>query len=211
MIDIESYFLSLKASWLYQMIHTEKRWAYISKYYLTKLAPLEVILQMSFRDKHQMKCINQLFEFYQEIILGYCKSKDPQFIVDKNILYNLPLWGNRLLLANKCCLYSQNMIDSNILYVRDVLKLDSEFKTNIWESLCKKTSYYSDLTLIRKALFPFKDKYINNHSSIEFQNVHTLAFPPKSRYYYTQLKDQKELPPICIGYWKNKLISFDIH
>lgn len=205
MIDIESYFLSLKASWLYRMIHTEKPWAYISKYYFTKLAPLKVILQMSFQDKHQMKCINQLPEFYQEIILGYCKSKDPQYIVDKNILYNQPLWGNRLLLVNKCCLYSQNMIDSNKLYVRDVLELDGKFQTNIWKSLCKKTSYYSDLTLIRKAFFPFKDKYIKNHSTIEFQNVHTLAFPPKSRYYYTQLKAQKELPPISTDSGKTNL------
>ena len=97
MIEMESFFLSLKAAWAARLVNTSYPWAYIAKHYLNKLAPFSIIYNMSFQERGDMVCIESLPKFYQEVIVGITKSKVCNQIGTKSDLLNQQLWGNQLL------------------------------------------------------------------------------------------------------------------
>ena len=73
MIDVGSFFQSLKATWI-NLFRSEKDWTFISNFHMNKLAPLNIILKISFQDLNEMQCLYSL-PGNQEILLSYCRSR----------------------------------------------------------------------------------------------------------------------------------------
>ena len=94
--------------------------------------------------------------FYQEVILAYCKANTPVPILSKNCLYNQIIWGNRNFKYKNECLYSRNMIDIGLIYIKDVLKTDRSLKTTIYTDLRNKNTYFKDFIIISKIFKEFK-------------------------------------------------------
>ena len=75
MIDVSRFFKSLKAIWIHRF-KDEKDWTFIPNYFINRLAPFNITLQMSFQSANEMPCLSLLPKFYQEVLLiSYCKSK----------------------------------------------------------------------------------------------------------------------------------------
>ena len=142
MIDIESYFLALKASWIGKIKDNQKPCSFLGNHFMKKIAPLNLLCQMSFEDLKEMPCLTQIPLFYQQVLLGHCKSKTQPPVTTRNDILNQLLWGNHLLKCDSKCLYSNSMISSNFLYVKDILNIDGSYKQNIFQRLVVKSQYF---------------------------------------------------------------------
>ena len=203
MIDIESFFLSLKATWIGRFNDHNKAWTYIPQYYMNKLAPFEILSKMTFQSARDMPELLKLPKFYQEVILSLCKSKPTENIDTKCEIFSQMLWGNRKIKVDGKCLHSTLMIDSNFIYVRDIMLQNGTLVPDIYDRLNNKIHYFRDMTLVRKGLRQYRqilnneDRYLPNL----MDNEQELTFPSKSKIYYQKLKEQKELPPKSFNYW----------
>ena len=95
----------------------------LRKSFYEKIAPLNLLCQMSFEDLKEMPCLTQIPLFYQQVLLGHCKSTtQPQLF-----------WGNHLI---NC----------------DILNINGSYKQNIFQRLVVKSQYFTDMSKIKHAL-----------------------------------------------------------
>ena len=74
MVDVDSFFLSIKATWIKKILQSNRPWTYLPNLMALKIAPWNVILQMSFQQRCEMTCFQHLSIFYQQvIIIHFCK------------------------------------------------------------------------------------------------------------------------------------------
>ena len=73
---------------------------------------------MNFTCKEEFPLLSSIPEFYQEVILGFCKSNETNKINTKSDLYNSFIWGNKSFTVENQCLMSKSFLDSNFLYKR---------------------------------------------------------------------------------------------
>ena len=209
MLDCQSFFLSLKATWI-NRLSSNRAWTYLPKFYMDKIAPSHVLLTMSFEESIELTKIKLLPNFYQEVFLAYCKSNTPTPIESKICLYNQTIWGNRYFKHKNECLYSRNMIDAKFLYIKDVLNTNGCIKSSIYNELRNKNTYFKDITLISKIAKEFKtlinsdeDLDETHPSKIEYKHIDT-----KSKPFYMKMKNMKKLVPKSFSFWKRQLPNF---
>jgi len=210
MLDIESYILSIKAMRTSRIYQAERSWCLLPMYFLNKVAPEEIILQMSFQTKSEMPCLSMLPPFYQEALFAYSKSKITQKIETKENLYSQLIWGNRAFKYQGKCLYSKSMIEVGICYIKDILSDDGKVLENIYLRLKTKADFFRDISLLGRCLVPYKTlRYENATTNREKENIVKEKFLfHKSKFYYNTLKSQKELIPISLNYWKKEFHNF---
>ena len=158
--------------------------------------------------KKQFPRLQSVPPFYQDVILGYCKSNIPENISNKSDLYNQILWGNRNLLVNKTSLYSQSFVEAGYIYVKDVLEERGTLKSDIYDTLTCKHHYMRTLSLIQTALKPYKqirymeDEIEPNENDIDINGK-------KCKWFYTQIVKQKVNSARTLRKWSN-VFHFDI-
>ena len=92
MIDIDSHILALKASRISKIIDTNDSWAALGKDYLNILPNFNIV-RLTFNKVDTFPLVETLPTFYQDVILGFNKSK----VCPKphNKLLSQVIWGNR--------------------------------------------------------------------------------------------------------------------
>ena len=141
----------------------------------------------------------------------FIKSKTKLTIETKSDLHNQVLWGNHLLKYKGKCLYSNQMIHSNFIFVNDILQQNGVLKTSIYDGLKDKRNYFSDLGKIIKAIEPYKVQRFST-DNIEECNIDTTnkgLFFVKSKLFYEKLVLEKVQDPVCSNYWQKELGCFD--
>ena len=103
-----------------------------------------------------MPCLTKLPEFYQEVLLCISKINDIATIKSKSSLFNEMLWGNKQISVKGVCLYSETFIKSGFLYVKDVIAQNGTILPSVFTNLVNKRHYFKVVTLICKALHPYK-------------------------------------------------------
>ena len=97
MINIDTFILALKASWVEKLKHKAGKWSTIFKHYVNKLGfNEEYIWKTSFRDEDSFPIIGQLPDFYQDVIIAFNTAKPiKQFkLLNPSEIAQLPLWGS---------------------------------------------------------------------------------------------------------------------
>jgi hypothetical protein len=203
MIDIESQFHALKASWIARIIKSDECiWSILPKYYLSKMAPQNIYIQMNFQNKSQMPSLNQIPTFYQEVIAGFACAKVSENIQSKSDLYNQVIWGNRFLKIKGKCLYSKSFIAAGIVYVKDVLTQGGAVDPTVYNKLADKRHYFRVMYQIKEALRPYQCFTSLNEPYDKDENIDMDIAISKSRVYYAQLVKQKAVVPKSTTKWE---------
>ena len=205
MLDSESHFLALKAAWVYRLTSCNKPWNFIGQSHLKSFAPNCVLLNMSFSELKQMPCLNMIPKFYQEVLLGCCKSNHPTDINSKISLYKQSIWGNRLIKNNNTCLYNSHWIVKGFKFISDILETNGQFKNSLQYAITDKRDYFKTINQISMALRKYKEFRFANDILEGMVTVTELHPYVKSKAYYLKLIHQKKLMPHAITYWKKYL------
>ena len=75
MIDMQAQFDAIKASWVYGIVNAPENhiWSFLPKQYLNKFGSDFIVI--TFNKASMFPPINQIPEFYQQIVCAYNKSK----------------------------------------------------------------------------------------------------------------------------------------
>ena len=161
MIDTDSFFDSIKASWVQKIISGRTcTWATIGE----KLLKNYPVLESTATDIKQYPFFKTLPDFYKQVIVAYNKCKEIEQPNSLTLLKNQAIWGNKFLqIYNKKekhlqCLYMENWISSGIMYIGNLpIKNGQVDICNIMTMLKNKTNVLIEAKQIQLALKPFKN------------------------------------------------------
>ena len=200
MIDLKTHTLALKAAWLPRIYKDcNNVWTYLGKAYIEK-ATGGLIQQMNLCSKKQFPRLETIPTFYQDVVIGYCKANIPEKVSSKCDLYSQSIWGNRQLLCQDKCLFSQTFINSGYIYVKDVLLENGKMKNDIYENLVCKKNYFRTISMIQSALKPYKHLRFSEdytHPDIQESNI---VFE-KCKWFYGEILKQKAVTAKAIKHW----------
>ena len=72
MIDIESQFEALKASWVVKLINSNESWVFLGNIYLNLLDNHNILI-LNFLEKRLFPLLQKLPPFYQDVITSFNK------------------------------------------------------------------------------------------------------------------------------------------
>ena len=213
MVDVESFFASLKAAWVPKILNSKSTWSCLGNKYLSELGTKIQISNFCFDKKYSVKELANLPDFYKEIVFAYGKSNitnKPETLDD---VLEQPLWGNKHInIYNKdakreITLNFKEWASSNLLYVKDLKfsagKIDANY---IYNNVNNKRDIYKQILSLRKALRPFH-LILNEYTPqvFEYDNSNsTFVLATNSKFYYTKLSSQLKSHYI-LGIWTRML------
>ena len=156
MLDIQTQFEALKAAWIPRILKCEHEphWKELPNKYLRRFGKDHYVLKTSINDINVCPVLKLLPRFYQEIIIGFTKSKN---ITLHDSLYDQTLFGNRFLTCNilskKTSPYFINWINSGISCVKDI-PLDNGVidEQYIYNKIDVKIDIYAEIANIKRCL-----------------------------------------------------------
>ena len=223
MIDFECMCYALKAAWVPRILNcNDQTWCFLAKNYLQTFGDNNFILSMSFKNKNMFPIIEKIPQFYQDVIIGYCKSKNTLKPTNKSELINCDLWGNRNLMYKNECMFNRNWISSNIYKVSDVYdietgKISFEF---LYQILINSSDALSQCAKIQQSMKKYKHLWnISNNAYdemivekgvyFEFINEKHIIKDQKSKFFYKCLVQQKEQPSYMQNVWEKIFTTND--
>ena len=196
MIDIDSFFDALKAAWITRIIKsTGESWSILPKYYYSKLGPNFMPFKVNFTKTNTFPLIHMIPSFYQQVLIGYNKTK-PLYNAQSNAnIGNELIWGNAAFMEikkhEKKTLYFKNWITSGIFYIKNLKfrngKVDENF---IYESVTDKRNIFVQIKILNIALRPFKEKLnsVGYSADVSGLDIHQIAQPIRkmstTKYFY---------------------------
>ena len=198
MVDLEKYFMALKAAWVSRLQNTKGKWADIFKFYVNKtLLPLEYWWKTNFRKSDSFPIVTKLPAFYQDVILAFNNAKyiTPQYLLNKHDIVQQPIWGNEYFKINNSCLYLKNFIESRILYVKDLINNNGNIMNDheLYNCMQSKQDYLRSVYIVKnhviKKIVQFDVNIapyvkITDMRYIMYNNRRFLIEACKSKFYY---------------------------
>ena len=125
MIDVNGYFKSLKVSWVKRLLSSEHQ---IGKLYQESIQMINLgknwpIFKMNIDNVKSINKFNDIPEFYSEIINWWVQFGGGQTQTPTNFreIRNQNILGNKYIIFNNKSLIDKKWIDSNLLYVNDII------------------------------------------------------------------------------------------
>ena len=186
MIDIDNFLLSLKATWISKYISKPGNWKCTLKHYATKMKfqdPL-YLFKLNFSDIENFTIVKMLPSFYVEVITAFNKCKHQ---IDFKQLSNYhfltqPLWGNKHFTANGKCLYFPEWINSNILYLKDLINEANQFLSDeeLYNRIDNKRNFVKQIYMIKNYVYKkCRDRDLQNARYVKLKEVPTLLLNNK--------------------------------
>ena len=201
MIDVESFFGALKASWVNRLSEQNNcSWKLIPLSYFENISPNFSVFQMNFDRETIFPIIKNIPEFYTQVLINYNKSKlnTLDSIVDN--LGDQIIWGNKFFLETKsngkkiCTLYFKHWISSGIIYIKNLLFVNGKIDENfIYNKIQNKRNIYIEIQLLKKALHPYHQHFNQVHFTNDLSDINTAklqAINPSvsvTKHYYNNI------------------------
>ena len=115
MVDIESMFMALKATWVGRIIAadpTKHVWAQLAHIFMTKVAILTDISGFSLDKEIGFPALESIHPFYKEVVYGYSYANAIDLEMFEHSIYDQPLCGNRFINV-------KTRRKKNVLYLRN--------------------------------------------------------------------------------------------
>lgn len=191
MIDIESYVMSMKCSWLNRIYkNSNLLWTKCPLKYFGQMS-LHILGQMDAYNDTNLFNIQSIPEFYREAVISFLKVNKRKEIISKSDLYSSILWGNRQLTVRGKPLYDKYFIASRYIYVRDILDDNGNFRDIIHENLVNRSTYLRTISMLMSALKHFRAIRFSNETYDFIQHENLLCGKANSKKYYNLFRKQK--------------------
>jgi hypothetical protein len=156
MIDIQSYFMSLKASWVSRLVSNRLvNWKVIPCKYFAKLGKKWLVFSQNLDNITVNKYTKQIPEFYGEVLRSWNKIGGGQTRTPLNFadVRKQIIWGNKFIKFDHKTLLFNNWINSDLIYVNDILDKNGEISHNfILNRLYNKSNWITEFTIMKKEI-----------------------------------------------------------
>ena len=168
MLDLDKLFKSFKAAWIGRISDKDNdtaSWVQLPREYLYCGVHYKFMLDMNIDDSVELKELDELPSFYNEVIKSYYKLHVKSYNNFKENILRETIWGNKFISVNKgkkkiVPLFT-NWIDSGIIKVRDLHFKNGILDENfIYKAVRKKQNIWIEITCLRSALRPYQQVII---------------------------------------------------
>ena len=214
MVDFDSYFTSLKASWVSKFNSTTMpNWKIIPTKYFNNLGKNYLVFNMNLDNVKSLKEFENIPDFYLQVISswvktggGFTKFKDNFSNIRKQII-----WGNRYVKHCNKSLFFQNWVASGLIYINDILDREGKLsEVFILEKLSNKSNWIAEFTILKSSIpkewqqvlikeNSLKSKISINKDNLRWGNKQIQAQDIFNKILYNSLVDQKYTQPIGIN------------
>ena len=212
MIDIKSYFFALKIKWVSRLINaTTENWVVIPKLYFNKLGKDFLIFKMNL-GKENIKLLSStkdIPDFYLEIIKCWAQIKGGETNIPtsfRNIRKEI-IWGNRYIKFNNKPLIMLNWINSNIIYINDLIDNEGNILSEnlILNKLKVKSNWMSEINILKQAIPKIWKEAVKTEDSRKTQvNIDSKKIALNKKEINIQDIDNKFIYQLLV---KNKTVS----
>jgi hypothetical protein len=210
MIDIESFVTMLQVKWVKSLLSNEfANWKVIPSYFLNKFGKNFLVFYMNLKSVSSLpKDYYTLPDFYKELIKKWIlfkniNKKQPKHFFDirKEII-----WGNEHILWNKKSLYFHNWINSDIIFVNDIIDTNGDISEHlILSKLRNKSNWLSEIYTLRKALPQLWKFILKSDESIKTRvktDFSPLLTKESNKEIYNILRNNKAEKPYIHRLWE---------
>ena len=222
MVDIDCFFDAIKSAWVKRITDTdEDKWSYLPKQFMMKLGPHYMALKMNFDNIQCFPQIKNIPEFYQQVLLGYNRTKDMYDPNSDTSIEDEILWGNLSFLEKKthnkkAPLFFKNWFLSGLFYVKNIRfingMVDEQF---IYEKIEDKRNILVELNIFKQALRPYRNQLrgVTFSADVSAINQHQIFSTSSSvsvtKQFYQRLIDKKK-HPATLHKW-GQILNIDIN
>ena len=135
MIDIGSYFASLRASWVSRFVSGEMdNWKLIPYKYFRQFGKNWLIFSMNIEYKKIKDYLRYIPDFYKEILQTWIKMSGGQTKTLSHFaeIRKQLIWGNKFIMFKNKSLMFDNWINSDLIYINDILNENGEISQNLF-------------------------------------------------------------------------------
>ena len=185
MVDIEAFFISLKAAWIARFLSLEGKWRTGIETIGSKLQlPMHYVLNMNFKCIEQFPALAGCNLFYVNILIAFNKCKFIKSLREMNEfeILSSPLWGNSNFAYANECIYFKEWINSNILYVKDLIDETGAPKSEniMFNVIRNKRKIIEQLYKYKNSVYKrLKNKTLNIAAFTQISDRITLLFHDK--------------------------------
>ena len=215
MIDLETYINTMKLKWVKSLLsQDDANWKVIPKYHFQKFGSNFLIFYYNIDNINGLNA-KHLPEFYSNLLNTWIKSsyKHGKQMLTFNDIRKQIIWGNQFIKLNKKCLVFPSWINSNLIFINDIINEQGEIKENfILTKLDDKRNWISELAKIIKALPNDWKRLLKTKSSYKTKVKTTLSLSIgnldfmecNNKAIYQQLLSTKFQTPIAHRFWNDK-------
>ena len=210
MIDVQSQFEALKASWMTRLLHNplnvEIHWAEIPIHYLNKLGNNMYVARTNCCESDTL---TKIPKFYQEVVKAYSKMNYTSYEKFKDNLLHQPIFGNKYISYKKkrksICPYFINWINSGLRYIGDLKIENGVINTQyLYDNIKIKINIHNEIALVIKSL-----RGLIKGISIDPKSTNLTQKPmennsiKKAKYFYEKISSSARVTPNVVDDWKN--------
>ena len=229
MIDIKSHFSTLKVKWVLRLLEsTSENWALIPKLIFNRYGENFLVFKMNLgiRNLKYLPHIQEIPQFYQEILKYWLQIRGGETNTPINLrnIRSEIIWGNNNIKFNNKPIIMLNWINSNLLYINDIIDENGDISENyILKKLKIKSNWIAELSILKQAIPKEWQNILHTENSIKTKvNIidnltHTIRLNKTkvqvlhltNKIIYNSFINIKIEPNIGVEKWKKILNIFD--
>ena len=171
MIDVQSLFESVKASWVVRLLNAKDSeiWTTVAKHVLKYHVNNNLLFKLNFSCMKTVSFLKKIPLFYQEMLTAYNKSKCVTKDVFCKTILEQPIWANEHITIKQNAritetLYYKNWIECNIVKISNLKFNDGILDVkHVMQTIRNKINIYAEIVKLRDALKPYK-MHIGDHN-----------------------------------------------
>jgi len=213
MIDLDSLFMSLKASWITKLVNanpTIHNWSQLPYSYFKQFLDCGTKLKFNFDATVEFDDMNCLNSFYKVAFKCYNNAYDVDLECFKSSIMTHCIWGNKFVTFKrknkKCVLFLRNWIRSGINNISDLRFVNGVLDVHyISQKLLYVNNIWPEIFLVKNALLPYReylreviDHTVNNHKTVIFS---------RSKEFYVVYKEKIASSVPCVTNYLMKYIN----
>ncbi len=210
MIDVPKFLQSLQIPWLKRILSPgDQNWKFLPRLYLKSVGEDNIVLLMNFTNEKQFCQINNIPEFYRNMLINFNKGKETK---ECNIKDQL-LWGNTniTLQTNRKInetIYIENWIKDGIVFVKNLEFVNGSLQQNmLHQKITKKCNLLAEISKVIKGLKTHKNEIGNNVpktiNKVKLaKQVNQIVDITSKEFYNNYQKKENDHP--ALNKWKEK-------
>ena len=165
MIDINSYFIAIKVTWIKRLMNSESNWSVIGNHSINQFGGRNLLLRITTSD---INYINNLPVFYKQIFQACISTNklEHRNIKSEYILLRQPIWHNIHIQYKRKTLYFKKLIEKNIIFIKDLKFVKGILDETYIYSIMGNKNCWMEVFQLKNALLKYKEKLLNFSESI---------------------------------------------
>ena len=156
MIDFDSYFTALKASWVSKLTTTNMpNWKIIPTKYFNNLGKNFLVFNMNLDNIKSIDGLAKIPDFYLQVISSWVKTGGGLSTFSNHFsnIRKQIIWGNKYIKCRNKCLFFPSWVKSGLVYINDIFDREGNLSESfILKKLINKTNWIAEFKMLKSCI-----------------------------------------------------------